>query len=145
AHLLRDRLHRSGRSSRRARRARKGWLSVTIPTPTRKILGAAALIIVLTVISRIAGFARTFVFLHTVGREDLANIYNAANTIPNIVFELVAGGALASLVVPLLAGHVAAGDRDRVNAVSSALLTWVLVLLVPIALLVGLLAGPVAG
>ena len=114
-------------------------------TTATKIAGAAALITILTVISRIAGFARTFVFLHAVGIDGLANIYNAANTIPNIVFELVAGGALASLVVPLLAGHVAAGDRERVGAVASALLTWVLMLLVPLALLVGLLAGPIAG
>ena len=99
-----------------------------------RIAGAAALITALTVVSRLAGFARTFVFLHTVGRQDLANIYNAANTIPNIVFELVAGGALASLVVPLLAGAVAAGDTERVNAVASGLLTWVLTLLVPLAL-----------
>ncbi|MEU4244994.1 lipid II flippase MurJ [Actinoplanes sp. NPDC026619] len=112
---------------------------------TVRIAGAAALITGLTVFARIAGFARTFVFLHTVGIDDLANIYNAANTIPNIVFELVAGGALASLVVPLLAGHVAAGDTRRVGAVSSALLTWVLVLMVPLALLVWLLAGPIAG
>ena len=114
-------------------------------TTARRVAGAAALITVLTVVARIAGFARTFVFLHTVGKHNLADIYNAANTIPNIVFELVAGGALASLVVPLLAGHVAAGDRDRVDAVTSALLTWVLVLLVPIAVLVGVLAGPIAG
>jgi putative peptidoglycan lipid II flippase len=107
------------------------------------IAGAAALITVLTVVSRIAGFGRTFVFLHTVGHDGLANVYNAANTIPNIVFELVAGGALASLVVPLLAGHVAVGDRERVSAVASALLTWVLVLLVPLAVLVWLLAGPI--
>ncbi|MCY1137958.1 MATE family efflux transporter [Actinoplanes sp. Pm04-4] len=113
--------------------------------PGAKIAGAAALITVLTVVARIAGFGRTFVFLHTVGHEDLADIYNAANTIPNIVFELVAGGALASLVVPLLAGAVAAGDRERVNAVASALLGWVLVLLVPLAILVRLLAGPIAG
>ncbi|MCO8271493.1 MATE family efflux transporter [Actinoplanes sp. TRM 88003] len=113
--------------------------------PGTKIAGAAALITALTVVARIAGFGRTFVFLHTVGHENLGNIYNAANTIPNIVFELVAGGALASLVVPLLAGAVAAGDRERVNAVSSALLTWVLVLMVPLAILVALLAGPIAG
>ncbi|GIF26869.1 putative peptidoglycan lipid II flippase [Actinoplanes tereljensis] len=110
-----------------------------------KLAGAAALITVLTVVARIAGFARTFVFLHTVGIDDLANIYNAANTIPNIVFELVAGGALASLVVPLLAGHVVAGDTERVGRVTSALLTWVLVLMVPLAVLVALLAGPIAG
>ena len=114
-------------------------------TPRAGIAGAAALITVLTVVSRIAGFGRTFVFLHTVGDGGLANIYNAANTIPNIVFELVAGGALASLVVPLLAGPVAAGDRSRVAATTSALLTWVLSLLVPIAVLVALAAGPIAG
>ncbi|KUL31274.1 virulence factor MviN [Actinoplanes awajinensis subsp. mycoplanecinus] len=103
------------------------------------------MITVLTAVARIAGFGRTFVFLHTVGNKNLADIYNAANTIPNIVFELVAGGALASLVVPLLAGHVAAGDRRRVNEVASALLTWVLALLIPAAVLVMLLAGPIAG
>jgi putative peptidoglycan lipid II flippase len=120
---------------------------VTAPfTPAAKrIAGAAALITVLTIITRVVGFGRLLVFLQTVGDERLADAYNAANSIPNIVFELVAGGALASLVVPLLATHVAAGDRDRVNAVASALLTWVLLLLVPLALLVGLLSGPIAG
>jgi putative peptidoglycan lipid II flippase len=112
---------------------------------TARIAGAAAVITILTVVARIAGFGRTFVFLHTVGHRGLADIYNAANTIPNIVFELVAGGALASLVVPLLAGPVAAGDRDRVSATTSALLTWVLTLLVPIAVVVALAAGPIAG
>ncbi|MCM4083962.1 murein biosynthesis integral membrane protein MurJ [Paractinoplanes hotanensis] len=125
--------------------AKTAQRAARIVGPGAKIVGAAALITVLTVVARIAGFGRTFVFLHTVGHEDLGNIYNAANTIPNIVFELVAGGALASLVVPLLAGAVSAGDRERVNAVSSALLTWVLVLMVPLAILVALLAGPIAG
>jgi putative peptidoglycan lipid II flippase len=115
------------------------------PAPAARIAGAAVLITVLTVVARIAGFGRTFVFLHTVGHDRLADIYNTANTIPNIVFELVAGGALASLVVPLLAGPVAAGDRDRVNATASALLTWMLTLLVPIAILLAVLAGPIAG
>ncbi|MFI5937765.1 murein biosynthesis integral membrane protein MurJ [Actinoplanes sp. NPDC051494] len=109
------------------------------------LAGAAAVITVLTVLARIAGFGRTFVFLHTVGADGLANVYNAANTIPNIVFELVAGGALASLVVPLVAGAVAAGDRERVGAVASALLSWVLVVMVPLAVLVAVLAGPIAG
>jgi putative peptidoglycan lipid II flippase len=117
---------------------------VTQPAVAR-VAGAAALITVLTVASRIAGFGRVFVFLHTVGDADLANVYNAANTIPNIIFELVAGGALASLVVPLLAGAAAAGDRDRVGAVASALLTWVLALLLPLAALVAVAAGPIAG
>jgi putative peptidoglycan lipid II flippase len=115
------------------------------PTPRRAIAGAAALIAVLTVASRVAGFGRTAVFTWSVGFTDLGDIYLAANTIPNIIFEIVAGGALASLVVPLLAGATARQDRDEVSAIASALLTWVLTLLVPLAVLVLVAAGPIIG
>jgi putative peptidoglycan lipid II flippase len=108
-----------------------------------RIAGAAALIAALTVLARIAGFGRTVVFISTVKDNALGDLYNAANTVPNIVFEIVAGGALASLVVPLLAGAVAGGDKARVEAVTSALLSWTLVLLVPLAVVVALLAGPI--
>jgi putative peptidoglycan lipid II flippase len=110
-----------------------------------RLAGAAALITALTIVARLAGFGRTLVFFYTVGEDGLADLYFAANLVPNIVFELVAGGALASLVVPLLAGAVADGDRDRVHRVTSALLTWVLLLTVPLAVAVFLTAGPISG
>ncbi|MDR6315817.1 putative peptidoglycan lipid II flippase [Actinoplanes couchii] len=110
-----------------------------------KLAGAAALISILTVLARLAGFGRTTVFFYTVGEDGLASLYLAANLVPNIVFELAAGGALASLVVPLLAGAVAAGDRERVSRVTAALLTWVLALSVPLALLVLPAAGWIIG
>jgi putative peptidoglycan lipid II flippase len=114
--------------------------------PTRRaIAGAAALIAALTVASRAAGFARTAVFTWSVGFNDLGDIYLAANTIPNIIFEIVAGGALASLVVPLLAGATARADREAVGAIASALLTWVLTMLVPLAVLVLVAADPIIG
>ncbi|BCJ74214.1 hypothetical protein CS0771_37580 [Catellatospora sp. IY07-71] len=108
-----------------------------------RIAGAATLIAGLTVLSRLAGFARTLVFSQTVGVDDLGGVYLAANTIPNIVFEIVAGGALAGLVVPLLAGPLAAGDRDQVRRTVSALLTWTLAALVPLAVLLWFGAGTV--
>jgi putative peptidoglycan lipid II flippase len=108
-----------------------------------RLAGAAALIAVLTVASRLAGFARTVVFARTVTDNDLGDIYLAVNTIPNIVFEIVAGGALASMVVPLLAGAVAAGRRATVSATASALLTWTLTVLVPLAVATAVLAGPI--
>ncbi|TDC54955.1 virulence factor MviN, partial [Micromonospora sp. KC207] len=108
-----------------------------------RVAGAAALIAVLTVVSRLAGFGRTAVFTWVVERSDLGGMYVVANIAPNIIFEIVAGGALASLVVPLLAGPVAAGDRRAVGATAGALLTWTLTLLVPLAALVALLAGPI--
>lgn len=108
------------------------------------VLGAAALITVLTVLARIAGFARNWVFAHTVGQTALNGVYMTVNTVPNIMYEIVAGGALASLVVPLLARAVAAKDRDHVDRTASALLTWTIVVLTPLAAAIALAADPIA-
>ena len=76
------------------------------------LVGAAALIAAITVAARVVGFARIVVFARAVGPAScLGNAYFTANTVPNIVFEIVAGGALASLVVPVLAGPAARGSR----------------------------------
>jgi len=107
--------------------------------------GAALLISVLTLLSRLAGFGRTVVFTNAVGADTTAASYLAANNVPNIVFEVVAGGALASLVVPMLAGGIAAGDREQVRGTASALLGWTLLVLVPLAAVLALLAHPIAG
>jgi len=107
--------------------------------------GAALLISVLTLLSRLAGFGRTVVFTNAVGAGTTAASYLAANNVPNIVFEVVAGGALASLVVPMLAGGIAAGDREQVRGTASALLGWTLLVLVPLAAALALLAHPIAG
>ena len=108
------------------------------------VAGAAALIAVLTLLARVAGFGRTLVFTNAVGADSTGDTYQAANTVPNIVFEVVAGGALASLVVPMLAGGIAVGDRDQVRRTASALLGWTLLILTPLAVLVAVCAEPIA-
>lgn len=81
------------------------------------------------------------VFTWAVGTDRLGDIYQAANTVPNIIFEIVAGGALASLVVPVVAAPLARADRAAVAATVSGLLTWVITLLVPVAIVVACAAG----
>lgn len=113
-------------------------------TTGRRLAGAAALIAGLTIVSRIVGFARTLVLGHVAGSGSrITGAYLTANLIPNIVFEIVAGGALAALVVPLVAGSIATGDRSGVARTTSALLTWVLAILVPLAIVVALAAHPI--
>jgi putative peptidoglycan lipid II flippase len=113
-------------------------------TVAQGVAGAAALIAVLTLLARLAGFGRTLVFTNTVGADSTGDTYQAANTVPNIVFEVVAGGALASLVVPMLAGGIAAGNREQVRRTASALLGWTLLILTPLAVAIALLAEPIA-
>jgi putative peptidoglycan lipid II flippase len=110
-----------------------------------RVARAASVIAALTVASRIAGFGRILVFTWAVGLARLGDLYQAANTIPNIVFEIVAGGALASLVVPVLAAPLRDSDRAAVDRTVSAQLTWVVSILVPVSVVLALAAGPIVG
>ena len=107
----------------------------------RTLAGATAAVAAVTLASRVVGFGRVGVLARTLGTSCVGDTYQAANAVPNVVFEVVAGGALASLVVPLLAGAVASGDREAASRTASALLTWTVAVLTPVALL-GMLLGP---
>jgi putative peptidoglycan lipid II flippase len=88
-----------------------------------------------TLAARIVGFGRSVVFSKTVGDTCLGDAYNAANQLPNVLFEIVAGGVLAGVVVPVVARHVEAGRRAAATATASALMTWTVLALTPAALL----------
>lgn len=106
------------------------------------LAGAALLIAVVTVVSRVVGFGRVLVFSKTVGDTCLGDVYNTANLLPNVAFEVVAGGALASVVVPLLVGRFDRGETAEASRTLSALLTWSMLVLVPVAVLLAVLAEP---
>lgn len=107
------------------------------------IAGAAGLIAVLTLLARAAGFGRTLVFADAVRASGVGDVYNVVNTVPNVVHEVAAGGALAALTVPLIAGHLGRGHREEAHRVASILLTWAIAILVPLAILVWALAEPI--
>ncbi len=63
---------------------------------------SARLMTILTMVSRASGFLRVLVFTYVFGKTYLANTYISANTVPNILFELFAAGALQAVLVPLM-------------------------------------------
>lgn len=89
----------------------------------------------LTLTARVVGFGRSVVFAQTVGDSCLGDAYNAANLLPNVLFEIVAGGVLAGVVIPVVARHVAAERTSQAAETTSALITWTLLILTPAALL----------
>ncbi len=108
------------------------------------LAGAAALIAVVTVVSRVLGFGRWLVQSGTVGYGTVGTAYASANTLPNVLFEVAAGGALAGALIPVVAGPIARGVRGDVDRIASAMLGWALLVLVPLAGLLVALSGPVA-
>ena len=110
---------------------------------------AAVMIGVITVLARLVGFGRQVVFAHTVGTTCLGTAYTTANMVPNIIYDIVLGGALSSVVVPVLAGPAGAeqsGDAASgatARQIASALLTWTVLLLVPVSAALALAAHPI--
>ena len=109
----------------------------------RQGIGRAAVMIgVITVLARLVGFGRQVVFAHTVGTTCLGTAYTTANMVPNIIYDIVLGGALTSVVVPVLAGPAAASGAEA-RRIASALLTWTVLLLVPVSAALALAAHPI--
>lgn len=104
------------------------------------LAGAAALITVVTLASRLVGFGRWLAQASYLGTGGIDAPFNAANLLPNVLFEVAAGGALAGAVVPLLSGYLVRGDREQASRTASALLGWTLLVLVPLAGVMALLA-----
>ncbi len=117
----------------------------------REGIGRAAVLIgVITVVARLVGFARQVVFAHTVGTTCLGTAYTTANMVPNIIYDIVLGGALSSVVVPVLARPAGIALTDAGPAagavarqITSALLTWTVLLLVPVSAALALAAHPI--
>ncbi|HWG01269.1 MAG TPA: lipid II flippase MurJ [Trebonia sp.] len=110
--------------------------------------GAAVMIGVITVLARLVGFGRQVVFAHTVGTTCLGTAYTTANMVPNIIYDIVLGGALSAVVVPVLAGPAGAGGTGgaavaQARQIASALLTWTAALLLPVSVALALAARPV--
>jgi len=113
------------------------------------IARGAALIAGLTVLSRLLGLVRTLVFSQTVGASCLGTVYVTANQVPNLVYELAVGGVLAGAMVPVLARSAERAGTDaaakaRVSQITSAMLTWAVIILVPLTLVIGATTGPIA-
>ena len=117
--------------------------------PGAGIARGAAVIAGLTVLTRLMGLGRTLVFSQSVGASCLGSAYVTANQVPDLIYELVLGGAVSTAIVPLLARSAerAASDpaeKARVAQITSALLTWSVVVLVPLTLVIAAAAGPIA-
>jgi putative peptidoglycan lipid II flippase len=88
----------------------------------------SAVMAVGSVISRVTGFLRTAAIGAAIGVVAIGDDYNLAITLPGMVYELLLGGVLASVVVPLLV-RARSRDADGGQAYAQRLLSLAAVLL----------------
>jgi putative peptidoglycan lipid II flippase len=76
-----------------------------------------------TLLSRLTGFGRVLALLYVLDVSRLADAYNIANTVPNILFDLVVGGVISATVVPVFVDQLNRNDEDEGWRAISAVLT----------------------
>src|SRR6202034_2032035 len=67
----------------------------------------------------------------------------------DLLYQLILGGALSSAMVPVMARSAGRGgrhpaDKARIRQITSALLTWTVIIVVPLTVAIALAAGPIA-
>jgi putative peptidoglycan lipid II flippase len=84
---------------------------------------------VATLTSRATGLIRTMVMAFALGNTLVTSAYQVANNMPNMIFDLVAGGLLNAAFIPLYLLQIEKHGRDGGNRYASNLLNIVIVVM----------------
>lgn len=93
-----------------------------------------------TLVSRITGVFRDIALVAAIGTGIFSDTYSVANSIPNIIYILIAGGAINAVFIPALVRHME-DDVDQGKQFTDQLLTLVGLVLIGIVVVTVLIAG----
>jgi len=109
----------------------------------QSLLKSSTIMAVGTIVSRITGLVRGLLLVAVLGTTLLGDTFNVANTMPNILYNLIIGGALTAVFVPQIVR--ATSDADGGSAFISRLVTVTFVFLAGLVLLAIVLAPVLVG
>ena len=72
----------------------------------KSIAGAAGIMMVAILLSRILGLVRESIVTHYFGQTVQTDVYQAAFTLPDLLFFLIAGGALSGAFIPVFREYI---------------------------------------
>ena len=107
----------------------------------------AAVMAVGTLLSRITGFLRYASLAYVLGltlqygRTNLPSTYNLANTLPNMIFDLVMGGIIGSLFIPVFVEYLSTRSEEEAWHVASSVIN-ISVLVLLVVTVVGMIIAP---
>jgi len=86
------------------------------------LLSNSAVMAAGTTVSRLSGFVRAALLSYALGRSVHADVFNVANTLPNMLYILLAGGVFNAVLVPQLVRSIR-NDPDKGDAYTSRVVT----------------------
>ena len=107
---------------------------------TRHIVGNTLVVGACFALAALAGIVRNIVIARQFGIGADLDAYYAAFKLPDLLFTIVAGGALATAFIPVFAEFLASGDQDGAWRLASALTNLVVLVVAGLAALAALAA-----
>src|SRR5690242_19073633 len=107
---------------------------------SRSILASSAVMASGTVVSRVSYYARNVLLAAAIGNALHADLFNIGNTIPNMLYILLAGGVFNAVLVPQLV-RAQKKDPDGGEAYTNRVISLALVFLGAVTVLL-VLAAP---
>jgi putative peptidoglycan lipid II flippase len=98
------------------------------PSSTSHVARSALLVALLFTADKLLGLVRDAAIGRAFGASAALDAYYAAFELPDGLFTVVAGGAMATALIPVLSARISHGDRNRVWRLVSAIVNWALVL-----------------
>lgn len=111
-----------------------------VSTDNRQIARASGTIMFAFVIGQIIGFAYTILSARQFGTSWEMDAFFTANKFPDILYQLVAGGALASAFIPTFTGLLSKGDRSQGWKLASAVINLVTLILLVVGVISAIFA-----
>ena len=119
-------------------------MSETVGKANQQIARAAGTVMFAFALSQVAGLVRQILATRIFGTTDAMDAFNLANIFPNLLFNLLAGGALASAFVPTFTAFLTKDDHDSAWKLASAIINLVVLTLTTLSFISSLFAPQIA-
>jgi putative peptidoglycan lipid II flippase len=119
-------------------------MSETNYTANQQIARASGVVMVAFALSQVAGLVRQILATRAFGTGGIMDSYNTANIFPNLLFSLLAGGALASAFVPTFTAFLVKDDHPSAWKLASAIVNLVVLALTTLSFISALFAPQIA-
>jgi putative peptidoglycan lipid II flippase len=116
---------------------------MTTPSTTtsgNQIARAASTVMFAIIISNLVGLARQIIIAHAFGTGGDLEAFNAANRVGDLLFNLMAGGALASAFVPTFTGLLVRGEKGSAWRLASAIANLLVLILIMVCVITAIAA-----
>ncbi|MDS1030183.1 murein biosynthesis integral membrane protein MurJ [Bacillota bacterium LX-D] len=95
----------------------------------KSVFKAAGIIMVIMVASRVIGFVRDVIIYSQFGQNRITDAYNAAFSIPDVLYMLLVGGALSSAFIPVFSKYISTKQEKEGWEVANIVLNLVMILM----------------